>query len=295
MPIVKANGIDIAYEMHGPDDGPVVLLIMGLGGQLAMWPAAFVDDLVGAGYRVVRFDNRDIGLSTKFEGERTPPIVPQMLLRRIGVKLKTPYHVADMADDAAALMEALDIDSAHVVGVSMGGMIGQFLAANHPARVTSFTAIMSSTGNPKLPRPQREVLNALLRRGPPPATREDIIDQTVAAFTVIGTPGEDQNTNGMRDIIATCVDRDHTPSGRVRQTAAIVAAGDFRHVTRRVAAPTMVIHGSADPLVSPEGGRDIAQTVPNARFEIIDGMGHDLPPRFLPRITELVLGHLEPT
>jgi pimeloyl-ACP methyl ester carboxylesterase len=197
-----------------------------------------------------------------------------------------------MARDAAGLLDALSIEKADVVGVSMGGMIGQFLAAKYPDKVTSLTAIMTTTGNPKLPRPDREVFKAMVRRGPPPATRGEIIDRSVAAFSVIGTPGENHNTNGMRDRIAASVDRDFTPSGPVRQTAAIIASGDFRAVTRRITAPTLVIHGSADPLVSPEGGKDIAALVPDAKIEIIDGMGHDIPPRFLPNITELVLAHL---
>lgn len=295
MPTLASNGIEIAYERHGDPDRPVVLLIMGLGGQLTMWPRVLVDDLVAAGYHVVRFDNRDIGLSTKFEGSRVPNIVAQMALRRIGIRLKTPYTLANMAADTAGLLDGLGIDTAHVVGISMGGMIGQFLSAAHPARVASLTAIMTTTGNPKLPRPDRSVFEAIVRRGPRPTGREAIIDASVHAFSVIGTPGEDHNTNGMRDRIAESYDRNYSPSGLMRQTAAIVATGDFRKTTRAIKAPTLVIHGTADPLVPVEGGKDIAKLVRGARLELIEGMGHDIPPRFLPRITQLMLGHMKAT
>lgn len=295
MPMATANGIEIAYESHGDPAAPTIVLIMGLAAQLEMWPADFIDSLVKAGYHVIRFDNRDIGLTTKFEGARTPNLVLQILLRRIGIKLKTPYDLSDMAADTAGLMDALGIDDAHIIGVSMGGMIGQFLAATYPDRINSLTAIMTTTGNPKLPRPSREIMRAMMRRPEPPTTREEIIARSVAAFDVIGTPGEDHNTNGMRDRIIASVDRDYTPSGPVRQTAAILASGDFRNMTRRIGTPTLVIHGSADPLVSPEAGKDIAAIVPGAQFELIEGMGHDIPPTYLPQITQLILDHLRRT
>lgn len=293
MAQIKANGINIEYESHGEDGAPVALLIMGLAAQLAMWPKAFIDSLVSAGFRVIIFDNRDVGLSTKFEDARPPNPFLQFAARRVGVKLKAPYEITDMAADALGLMDALKIESAHVVGVSMGGMIGQHLAAAAPDRINSLTAIMTSTGNPKLPRPNREVTNVMVRRGLSPQTREATIDRSIAAFTVIGTPGEDHNTNGMRDRIAASFDRDFTPKGPARQIAAIVASGDFRKVTRQISASTLVIHGSADPLVSPESAKDIVRNVKGARLEIIEGMGHDMPPRFLPRVTELIIGHMK--
>lgn len=293
MPTLKANGIEIAYERHGDPARPAVLLVMGLGGQLSMWPRVLVDDLVAAGYHVVRFDNRDIGLSAKFDGTRVPNIVAQMALRRIGISLKTPYTLADMANDTVGLMDGLGIRSAHLVGISMGGMIGQFVAASHPERIASFTALMTTTGNPKLPRPDRRVLEAIIRRGPRPAGREAIIAASVHAFSVIGTPGEDQNTNGMRDRIAESFDRNYCPSGLARQIAAIIATGDFRKQTRAIRAPTLVIHGTADPLVPPDGGKDIARLVQGARLELIEGMGHDIPPRFLPQVTRLMIGHMK--
>jgi len=295
MPHVTANTVQIAYESHGDPANPAVLLIMGLGGQLTMWPDQLVSDLVAGGYHVVSFDNRDIGLSHKHDGEKSPKILRQIVLRRLGIKLKTPYELADMARDTIGLLEALKLERAHVVGISMGGMIAQHVAAIVPDRVLSLTAIMTSTGNPKLPRPSGDVMRAMIRRGPPPTTRDAIIAQSVATFGVIGTPGEDHNTNGMRDRIARSYDRNFNPAGVLRQMSAIVASGDFRKHTRSVKAPTLVVHGSKDPLVPVEAGRDVAKLIHGARLEIIEDMGHDVPPRFLPTITRHMLQHFAAT
>lgn len=291
MPFVPANGIQLAYESYGDETAPVVLMVMGLGGQLTMWPDKLVEDLVAGGYRVVLFDNRDIGLSHHHKGETSPKILRQIILRRLGIKLKTPYALVDMAQDTMGLMDALQLDRVHLVGISMGGMISQHVAALAPHRINSLTAIMTTTGNPKLPRPSGKVMKAMVRRGPPPTKRDEIIDLSVATFGVIGTPGEDQNANGMRDRITRSFDRSYNPAGVARQMSAIVASGDFRKYTRRIKAPTLVVHGSEDPLVPIEGGRDIARLVRGAQMEVIDGMGHDVPPRFLPRITQHMLDH----
>ena len=295
MPSITANGIEIEYETFGAATDPTVLMIMGLGGQLTMWPDKLVEDLVGGGYRVILFDNRDIGLSHHHTGEKSPSILRQIILRRIGIKLKTPYELVDMARDTLGLMDALILDEVHLVGISMGGMIGQHVASMAPDRVKSLTAIMTTTGNPKLPRPSGNVMKAMVRRGPQPTSRDEIIDQSVATFGVIGTPGEDQNTNGMRDRITRSYDRSFNPAGVLRQMSAIVASGDFRKHTRSIKSPTLVVHGNADPLVPIEGGHDIAKLVRGARMEIMDGMGHDVPPRFLPQITKLMLDHFDAT
>ena len=266
---------------------------MGLGGQLVMWPDALVESLVQGGYRVITFDNRDIGLSHQHKNEKPPKIVPQIILRRMGIKLKTPYTLLDMAMDTVGLSEGLGLERVHLVGISMGGLIGQHVAAFAPEKVLSFVALMTGSGNPKLPRPARDVMKAMIRSGPPPKTREAIIDASVSAFNVIGTPGEDHNTNGMRDRIATSYDRNYDRMAVARQMAAIVAAGDFRSYTRRITAPTLVLHGSADPLVPVEAGQDIAKIVPGARLEIIEDMGHDVPPRFLPEIAQHLLTHFK--
>lgn len=295
MPTLTANGIEIAYESFGDASAPPVVMIMGLGSQLTMWSDQLVEDLVAGGYHVILFDNRDIGLSHQHTGEKTPNIIRQMLLRRIGIKVKSLYTLTDMAQDTIGLMDGLGLERAHLVGISMGGMIGQHVAALAPDRVNSLTAIMTTTGNPKLPRPARHVMRAMIRRGPPPTTRDEIIDQSVETFGIIGSPGEDQNTNGMRDRIARSYDRSYNRAGVIRQMSAIAATGDFRKVTRRVNAPTLVIHGSEDPLVPIEAGHDVARNIPGARLEVIDGMGHDVPPRFLPQITKLMLDHFAAT
>lgn len=295
MPTLTANGIKIAYETHGDTSAPPVMMIMGLGSQLTMWTDKLVEDLVAGGYHVILFDNRDIGLSQHFHGEKTPNIIRQMLLRRIGIRPKSLYTLSDMAKDTVGLMDGLGIDRAHLVGISMGGMIGQHVAALAPDRVNSLTAIMTTTGNPKLPRPARHVMGAMLRRGPPATTRDEIINQSVETFGIIGTPGEDQNSNGIRDRIARSYDRSYNRAGVIRQMSAIAATGDFRKITRRVKAPTLVIHGSEDPLVPLAAGRDVARNIHGARLEVIDGMGHDVPPRFLPQITKLMLDHFAAT
>ena len=250
MPHVTANGIQIAYETHGSETNPTVLMIMGLGGQLTMWSDELLADLVAGGYRVITFDNRDIGLSHHHSGEKSPAILRQILLRRIGIRLKTPYQLSDMAKDTIGLLDALNLDRVHLVGISMGGMIAQHVASMVPDRVHSLTAIMTTTGNPKLPRPSGKVMQAMIRRGPPPTTRD---------------------------------------------ASAIAASGDFRKHTRAIKAPTLVLHGSEDPLVPIEGGKDIAKLVRGARFEVLEGMGHDVPPRFLPAITKHMLDHFDAT
>lgn len=295
MAKITANGIEIEYETFGANDAPVALMIMGLGGQLTMWPDEMVEDLVRGGYRVILFDNRDIGLSHHHNGEKSPSILRQIILRRIGIKLKTPYELADMARDTLGLMDALKLDQVHLVGISMGGMISQHVAAMAPDRVKSLTALMTTTGNPKLPRPSGNIMKAMIRRGPQPTSRDEIINQSVATFGVIGTPGEDHNTNGMRDRITRSYDRSFNPAGVLRQMSAIVASGDFRKHTRSIKSPTLVVHGNADPLVPIEGGHDIAKLVRGARMEVMDGMGHDVPPRFLPQITKLMLDHFDAT
>lgn len=291
MPDIQANGVKIAYETFGKPSDPVVFLIMGLGAQSAMWSQRMIDMIVDGGYRVIIFDNRDIGLSQKFPARKPPKLVPQILAKRIGITLKAPYTLFDMAEDAIGLLDALEIEQAHVVGVSMGGMIGQLVSGLYADRVLSLTAIMTTTNNFKLPRPSRDAMKALSRRGPPPKTREEAIDLSVKVFSIIGTPGEDHNTNGYRDRIATSYDRNHNPDGLRRQTAAIIAAGDFRHVTRQIKAPTLIIHGRADPLVPVEGGIDIRDNVANSDLHIIEEMGHDIPPRHLDEIMSKMLAH----
>lgn len=292
MPITDINGVEIAYETYGDAKHPAVLLLMGLGSQLTMWPDKFVEDLVAAGHYVIATDNRDIGLSAKHDASELPNPYVQAALRRIGIKLKSPYTLREMADDAVGVLDALGIGQAHVIGISMGGMIAQHVAALHPKHTASLTAIMTTTGNPKVPRPRREVVKALARDRTIALTPEKLLEDTLAFFKLVGTPGEDHATNGMGARLKRSFDRSFQPSGVSVQLSAIIASGDFRSVTKKIKAPTLVIHGSVDPLVSPEGGKDVALNVRGAKLEMIEGMGHDIPPKFLPDVTGLILGHM---
>jgi pimeloyl-ACP methyl ester carboxylesterase len=291
--IVKANGIEIEVEEYGRKSDPSVLLIMGLAAQLTLWPKAFVDRLVEAGFHVVRFDNRDIGLSQKLHARRAPnPAAAMAAIRLFGLKALAPYTLHDMAADTVGVLDALQINSAHLVGCSMGGMIGQLVAAEHPSRVRSFTAIMSNTNNRRLKQADPKIIKELFGSQPRARTRDELIDRTVRIWGLIGSPDGGNDPVEFRQRIAASIDRCTYPSGVHRQIAAILATGDLRRWTRKIAAPSLVIHGAADPLSPKEGGLDIAANIRNSRMELIDGMGHDLPPKFLPRITELVLGHI---
>jgi pimeloyl-ACP methyl ester carboxylesterase len=292
MPLVKANGIDIEVEDYGSKSDPAVLIIMGLAAQLTLWPMPMVEALVGKGFRVIRFDNRDIGLSQKLHERRAPsPAASMTAIRLLGLKSLAPYRLTDMAADSAGVLDALSVDRAHIVGASMGGMIGQVLAAKYPERVKSFTAIMSSTNHPKLKQADPAVLRQLFTARSKVRSNEELIDRIVAFWGVIGTPDGGNDPKEFRDKIAASIERCNYPAGVRRQIAAIVATGDLRPHAKKIAAPTLVIHGSYDPLAPLPGGLDIAATVPGARAEIIEGMGHDLPPRHLKRITNLIAEH----
>ncbi len=293
MARVKATGIEIEVEEHGSKADPAVLLIMGLAAQLTLWPQALIDALVAAGYRVVAFDNRDIGLSEKLHAQRAmKPATYLFAARFLGLRSLAPYTLHDMAKDSVGVMDALAIDRAHVVGASMGGMIGQLMAANHAGRVESLTAIMSSTNNPRLPQADPALIREIFTVRSRPRTRDDLVDRLVGVWNLIGTPDGGNDPVEFRKKIEATVDRCNYPAGVRRQIAAIIATGDLRRWSQAIAAPTLVVHGSADPLAPPAGGRDIAATVKDAKLEIIDGMGHDLAPKVLPQITELIVGHI---
>ncbi len=271
MASTSANGITIEYEQHG--DGEPLLLVMGLGGQLIDWPEGFVDVLVAAGFRVIRFDNRDAGLSTEVPAE--PPTAGQiakgLLFRRAP---ETEYRLADMADDAVGLLDALGIDAAHVAGVSMGGMIAQSMAIHHPRRVRSMTSVMSTTGNRRVGRPKLGLVMRALRR--PVPTRDNAVEMGVETFRHICGPTFDADE--FRRMVEASVARSFRPAGTARQTAAILASPDRTDELRRVEAPTLVIHGMLDPLVRPSGGIATAEAVPGARLLMFNDMAHDLPP-----------------
>ena len=278
------RGITLCYETFGEPSDPTALLIMGLGTQMIAWHEDFCRELAGRGLHVVRFDNRDIGRSTHLSGR--PPTVAQLLTRSKGA---AHYSLGDMADDAAALLAKLDLAPAHVIGASMGGMIAQTLAARHPQAVRSLVSIMSNTGSRRTGQPSLRVYPIFLRR--PARGREAFIAHMERVFTVIGSPGFPRDAEDMHAVATASYERDHDPEGPGRQLAAIIAAGNRTAELARITAPTLVIHGTADPLIAPSGGRATARAIPGAELVMIEGMGHDLPRAAWPRLIDRIAGH----
>jgi pimeloyl-ACP methyl ester carboxylesterase len=289
MPQARANGIQLEYDTFGRASDPPLLLIMGLGAQMVLWDEELCELLAGRRHYVVRFDNRDVGLSTKFDDAGVPNVVAMM--QRGADRSSAPYTLDDMADDAAGLLDALRIDSAHIVGASMGGMIAQTVAYRHAPRTRSLVSIMSSTGNPELPQAKPEAMAVLMK--PRPMNREANIEAAVEASRVIGSPAYPQDEARLRERAAMLFDRAFTPLGTVRQMAAIYAHGNRAPRLSTVMAPTLVIHGLADPLVPVEGGRDTARSIPGAELLEIEGMGHDLPPQLWTRIADAIAAHAQ--
>lgn len=287
---LRANGIELAYDEFGESRDPVILLIMGLGTQMIAWPEQFCRGLAGRGYRVIRFDNRDIGLSQKMDGARVPNILKMAAYSRLNLPLKVPYRLGDMALDAIGLLDALDIDAAHLVGASMGGMIAQLMASHFPFRVLSLTSIMSTSGRRSLPGVERQVALHMLRR---PATSDasTLLDYSMRTWRLIGSPAYQPTDEALREKIALSLRRSFYPAGHTRHMAAILASGDRVLVLQKITAPTLVIHGKADPLVPVAGGIDTAHLVRGAKLELIDGMGHDLPQPLLARFVDLISDH----
>ncbi|MES2414711.1 MAG: alpha/beta fold hydrolase [Pseudomonadota bacterium] len=295
MKIKAANtGTDIEIEDSHPGDTsglPVVLLIMGLGMQLIAWPPAMVQGLVDAGFRVVRFDNRDAGLSQKFAHLGTPNLLWEGLKYRLRMSVTPRYSLKDMAGDALAVLDALHIEKAHVVGVSMGGMMAQRLALLAPARLQSLTSIMSTSGARGLPQASPAVTRVLLGR--PGKGLDAAINHTVKLLQAIGSPAFPTPQAELREKVAAAAARSFYPSGIVRQMVAIVADTSRAAELKNIRVPTLVIHGRADPLVPFPGGEDTARRIPGAVLQGIDGMGHDLPPGVVERILALLLPHLK--
>jgi pimeloyl-ACP methyl ester carboxylesterase len=278
------RGITLCYEDFGdPDDAPI-LLVMGLATQMVAWHEDFCTELADRGFYVVRFDNRDIGRSTHFDFR--PPSVSQMLLRRLDPQ---QYSLSDMADDAAELLNQLDISPAHVVGASMGGMIGQVMAAEHPEAVRSLTSIMATTGSRWHGQPAFAVYRYLLR--PPPRDREGYIDRSAEVFGLVGSTGFDRDEQYVRERAARSYDRGYDVRAGGRQLGAIVASGDRTKALGSVIAPTLVVHGTVDKMVRPSGGRATAKAIPGARLMMIDGMGHDLPRGAWPQLIDAISEH----
>ncbi len=298
---IRANRIDIEIEDSGPgsasgpgplgQERPVVLLIMGLGMQLVAWPPEFVQALVDAGYRVIRLDNRDVGLSHHFDALGKPNLIWQSLRYKLGLTPRTPYSVDDMAADAIGVLDALGIRQAHVLGVSMGGMIAQRVALAAPQRTLSLTSVMSSSGAKGLPQARPEVIRALLKR-PAGSSPQAVADHYVRLFRVIGSPAFPMPEAEMRKRILMGVERGYYPVGTLRQMLAIMSDVSRAAELPRITVPTLVLHGKADPLVPFAHGEDTARRIAGARLVGVEGMGHDLPPEVVVRLLEALLPHL---
>lgn len=294
---INANGISIEVEDTGlgesRGDRPVVLLISGLGLQLVSWPPDLIAALVAAGYRVVSFDNRDAGLSTSMDHKGVPNLLWATVRHQLGMQIRPPYTLKDMARDAVGVLDALDIRQAHVLGMSMGGMIAQRLALIAPKRVLSLTSLMSSSGARGLPGPSRDVMRMLFSR-PRSDKAEDVVDHTAHIFKAIGSRDFQSDDAAVRARIALAYERCYNPSGTLRQTVAI--AGDSRRRAKKlqyITCPTLVLHGHQDPLVPFACGVDTARRISGAHLVGIEGMGHDLPPGVIDRILPPLLTHLQ--
>jgi len=288
---VPANGIQLCYETFGDPANPPMVLIMGLAAQMIVWDDEFCTLLAARGFWVVRFDNRDIGMSTRFPKARTPRFAELMLAQATRIKFRVPYTLRDMAADTVGLMDALGIRSAHVVGASMGGAIAQEIAILYPSRVRSMTSIMSSTGDPKLPGPKPRALAVLAKKVP--LDREGYIREYVHTWSVLAGDHFPFNAERTARQGAASYDRGINPPGVARQLLAIIASGNRRKALRGVTVPTLVIHGTADPLVPDDGGRDTSATIPGARLLLIEGMGHSFPREVWPRIIDAIAAHAQ--
>ena len=285
---VKINGIEITYDSFGDPKAAPLLLIMGLGGQMTMWDEAFCKEIASNGYWVIRFDNRDVGLSTKLEDADIPDLMEVMMKVQQGESVEAPYSLLDMANDAIGLLDALEIETANIVGASMGGMIAQTIAIHYPERVRTLTSIMSSTSNPELPQPEPEAVSILIT--PPPSNRADYIEDSVKTWRFLNgeLPFDEEF---VRERSAQAFDRSYYPIGTGRQLAAILASGSRKEELKNVKVPTLVIHGDADPLVPVEGGKETAEVIPGAKLLIIEGMGHSIPAAAAPRIIKAIINH----
>lgn len=286
MAHVQANGIRIEYETFGsPGDDPL-LMVMGLGSQMILWPEELLNDLASRGYYVIRYDNRDVGMSTHFDDAGVPNLLQVIGDVVAGNEVKPPYTIDDMAADAVGLLGALGVERAHVCGASMGGMIAQTLACRHPRLVKSLTSIMSTTGDRSLPPARPEVLSVLME--PMGTDLEAVLERALRVWKTIGSPGFPLDEDMIRQKARLSFERGVNPAGQVRQLTAIVTAPSRREMLRALNVPSLVVHGADDPLIPVEGGRDTAAHIPGAELLVIDGMGHDLPRPIWPQLADAI-------
>jgi pimeloyl-ACP methyl ester carboxylesterase len=273
VPRAQVGEVELEYEVQG--EGPPVVLIMGIGAQLIFWPDELVEDLASRGYTVIRFDNRDIGLSTKLDHHGVPPVLKQLGRTVVGLPVSAPYDLSDMARDVVGLLDHLDLEDAHVVGASMGGMIAQHVSLEHPHRVRTLTSIMSTPGGRRNSIGYPSALAKLLQG--PAKSRGDAIQKQLDFFRTVGGKGYPIDEDFIRERAGLSYDRSYHPPGFARHMSAILASGDRRERLRSLRTPTLVVHGSDDPLLPPRAGRATARLVPSAELKIIDGMGHNMP------------------
>jgi pimeloyl-ACP methyl ester carboxylesterase len=289
--IARSGDLDIYYDDMGDPGDPAVLLIMGLGSQLLLWRDGFCEKLVAEGLRVIRYDNRDVGLSSKTErGHAAGPMIPRMLKFWLGMRGEAAYTLEDMADDAAAVLDHLGIDRAHIVGASMGGMIAQIFAARFRDRARSLGVIFSSNNQPFLPPPAPRALFAVLNGPPPNSPLDVIVDNAVRVWSIIGSPRYPAPEQRIRDEAIEGYERCYYPWGVARHFSAIIASGSLARYDRQITAPTVVLHGRADKLQRPFGGRVVARAIRGARLVLIDGMGHNLPEQLWDRVISELTG-----
>jgi len=272
---IKANGVEIAYELHGKEDAPVIMLIHGLGMPMTAWPMEMVEQLVDAGFRVLIIDNRDQGRSEKFHHLPIPNMIWQALKLKLGLKINAPYPLTDLMKDTLGVLDGLNIEKVHVVGVSMGGMISQLLAIHHPERVMSLTSIMSTTGNPKLPKAEKHVI-AHLMSAPKSQSEEDVINYHMKTWQLIGSPEYPTPDGELREFVKGLLDRGMSPAGTTRQMLAILATRNRYQDLSELIMPVQVIHGTADPVIPVAAGKETAEAA-KAKLHLVEGMGHDLP------------------
>jgi pimeloyl-ACP methyl ester carboxylesterase len=291
LPHITANNITLYYEDNGPAGAPVILLVMGLGAQMIAWPDEMIQALVAKGFRVIHYDNRDVGMSQRMERAAAPNLIWTMLKARIGLPVNVGYTLSDMAADGIGLLDALGIEKAHVVGASMGGMIVQLMAANHRDRLLTMTSIMSSSGAPGLPGARPDIQRRFMVKRPADASRDEAVAfgaELVGSFSY-PDPARPDGTHA--EMAGKAFDRGYYPIGSKRQLLAIIADGSRVERLKTIATPTLVIHGGADPLVPKACSEDIARHIAGSRLEIIDEMAHDLPPSQIGRMVELIAGH----
>ncbi|MFD5243825.1 alpha/beta fold hydrolase [Amycolatopsis sp. NPDC058340] len=285
MPRARVNGLELEYDTFGSPADPPLVLVMGLGAQMVTWEAGFCELLADGGFHVVRFDNRDIGLSSYLDDLPTPDLAALAA----GDLTTAPYLLSDLAADITGLFDALGFGRAHVVGASMGGMIAQQLAIDSPERLLSLTSIMSTTGDPSVGQPEPAALAGLTR--PPAATREQAIEDGIEWFRLVGSPGHPSDEEFLRMKATRNYDRANHPEGALRQAAAVVASGDRTAKLREVRVPTLVIHGESDPLINVSGGKATAEAIPDAELLLFPGMGHELPRQLWPAIADAIIAH----